>query len=169
MGHITRFQELKVTRVQFTYDDAFVEFLPPTTTEIPQAKLAIDKLSMSCKLLVFKWRLSSESLLAHVISSFFPSIYIVEHLYLSYERPSFLPHVQRKEDDNDENVLWLDIFRPFTMVKNLSLSKTISLIRPIFQHYSTCFLYTRIHPKCAGSRLQTEILKKKKEELVLSA
>ena len=136
MGRITRFQELKVACMRFIYEDVFVEFLPPTTTKIPRAKPALDELSMSCKLMVLEWRLLSESLLAHVISSFFPSIYMVEHLHLGYSPQYLPPFVQLREVEGyaAEDVLWLDIFRPFTMLKNLHLSKPLaSKIAPALQ------------------------------------
>ena len=87
MGRITRFHELKNARVDFAHSDAYVEILPLAIWTYPVARI-IDKSSMSCKLRVMNWRRSSESSLAHVFTSFFPSIYMVDHLHLTYN-PSF--------------------------------------------------------------------------------
>jgi hypothetical protein len=124
MGRIARFHKLKNARVDFTYGDAYVEILPPARWTSPVTQ-TIDKSSTSCKLRVINWRVSSESSLAHVFTSFFPSIYIVEHLHLIH-KPYLSPFVQRQADDTAENVLWVDILYPFTGVKNLYLTKKLA-------------------------------------------
>ena len=57
------------------------------------------------------WQLSS---LAPVLMSFLPFTYTVEHLYI--DGPRSLPSLWL---DDIEDVQWLDIFYPFTAVKNL--------------------------------------------------
>ena len=59
------------------------------------------------------WQLSS---LAQVLTSFFPSTYIMEHLYIY--GPRYLP-VHWPDLDDIEDIQWLEIFHPFTAVKNL--------------------------------------------------
>jgi hypothetical protein len=109
MGRITGFHKLEHARLYFTYGDAYVEIIPPAIWTSPVA-WTIDESSMSCKLRVINWRRSSESSLAHAFTPFFPSIYMVGHLYLSYYPQYFPPYVQRQDDDTAENVLWVDIF-----------------------------------------------------------
>jgi hypothetical protein len=60
------------------------------------------------------WRLSS---LAKVIPSLFPSVFMVEHLYIYGYRN--VPSGWREGSKNTE---WLEIFHPFAAVKNLYLS-----------------------------------------------
>ena len=57
------------------------------------------------------WQLSS---LAPVLMSFLPFTYMVEHLYIDVPR---FPPLQGLDDIED--VQWLDIFYPFTIVKDL--------------------------------------------------
>jgi hypothetical protein len=78
---------------------------------VPLGRASEDKsrLRISCRDL--DWQLSS---LAQVFTSFFPSIYMVEHLYIP--RPRELPS---QWQDVTENVQWLEIFHPFIGVKNL--------------------------------------------------
>ena len=110
MGRSTRFQELKEAHVGFGYNSVYVK------THLP--RLVIPKpsgLGISCKAL--DWQLSS---LAQVLTSFYPSIYMVEHLYI--HEPG--PEVSQTEWQVDiENMQWLDIFHPFTAVKDLYLPK----------------------------------------------
>jgi hypothetical protein len=61
------------------------------------------------------WELSS---LAQAFTSFFPSIHMVERLYICGNR-------YHGEDDT-ENMQWLDVLRPFTAVKNLYVSKDLA-------------------------------------------
>jgi hypothetical protein len=63
------------------------------------------------------WQLSS---LAQVLTPFFPSTHTLEHLYM-YE--TFSPPQWR---DDIENEQWLEFFAPFTVVKNLYLSKSVA-------------------------------------------
>jgi hypothetical protein len=108
MRRTTKFQDLKEAHVDFGGNGAHVETLPPTRTFDVKSGLEI-----SCKEL--DWQLSS---LAQVLTPFFPSIYLVEHLYI--HEPQNFP-TQRLDDV--ENVQWLELFHPFTAVKNLYLSE----------------------------------------------
>jgi hypothetical protein len=56
--------------------------------------------------------------LAQVFTSPFPSIRMVERLYISGSR--YLPS---QWQDDIEGMQWLEVFRPFTSVKNLYVSK----------------------------------------------
>jgi hypothetical protein len=59
------------------------------------------------------------SLAAQVCSSFSPSLSMVESLYIyqhQYSEPKW-------QDDGIENTTWLELFRPFTILKNLYLCK----------------------------------------------
>ena len=106
MGRSTRFQELKEAHVRFDYNGIHVETHPPRRPFSKRLGLGI-----SCKAL--DWQLSS---LAQVITSFYPSIYMVEHLYI------YKPEDLRSGWQVDfENIQWLEIFHPFTAVKNLYL------------------------------------------------
>jgi hypothetical protein len=76
-------------------------------------------LSISCR----NWQLSS---VAHVFTSVFPSIHMVERLYF-YGDPS-----RSLEDIAD--MQWLELFHPFTAVKDLHLAKGfVTFIAPILQ------------------------------------
>jgi hypothetical protein len=105
MGRTTKFQVLKEAHV---YCDAYgghVETLPPTRAIYTKSALKI-----SCRKL--DWQLSS---LAQVFPSFFPSIHLVEHLYI------YKLH-QPTQQDIIENMQLLEILHPFTAVKNLYLT-----------------------------------------------
>ena len=108
LGRSTRFQELKEAHLGFAYGVVHVETHPPKLFYSKRTGLGI-----SCKAL--DWQLSS---LEQVITSFYPSIYTVEHLYIHKRQ---LPQTQQQLDL--ENMQWLEIFHPFTAVKDLYLSK----------------------------------------------
>jgi hypothetical protein len=108
MRRTTRFQELNEAHVDFDYSSVHVGYFPPTRTLDERSGLGI-----SCKEL--DWKLSS---LAQVLTPFFPSIYMVEHLYI-YEPQHFPSQWQ----GDIENIQWLEVFHPFTAVKNLYVSK----------------------------------------------
>jgi hypothetical protein len=94
--------------VDFDSNGVQFESLSPTQTSNETSGLRI-----SCREL--DWQLSS---LAQVTTSFFPSIYMVEHLYISGSL-----HLPSQWQDDIENVQWLEIFYPFFAVKNLYVSK----------------------------------------------
>ena len=94
--------------MNFNYSDVQLEYLPHTRIIDEKFRLMI-----SCRKL--DWQLSS---LAQVLTSFFPSIHVVEHLYIY--GPQYL--LSQWEDDI-ENVQWLEIFHQFTSVKSLHVPK----------------------------------------------
>jgi hypothetical protein len=108
MRRATRLQTLNEAHV--TFDNYGVEAgsLPATGNFDETSGLRI-----SCTR--SDWQLSS---LAQAIPLFFPSIYLVEYLYI-YE-PLFFPS---EVQDEIENTQWLELFHPFSAVKNLYLSK----------------------------------------------
>ena len=84
------------------------------------------RLRISCREL--DWQLSS---LAQVFTSLFPSIYLVEHLYM-YDGPT--PSRAPRWQVDIDNMKWLEFLEPFTAVKNLYLSKRLALhIAPALQ------------------------------------
>ena len=112
MRRTTGFQAPNETHVDFYFDpDLYywgiqVGSLPPTRTSDDKAKLRI-----ICD--------DSDGLLsslAQVCTSFFPSIYLVEHLHFHELPPEW-------HYDAEENLPWLEILHPFTSVKNLYLSQ----------------------------------------------
>jgi len=117
MRRTTRFQALDEAYVNFgTYG---VQVIPLTQTGDEESRLKI-----SCKEL--DWQLSS---VAQVFASFFPSIYMVEHLYIHGPR-NLLPQWQ----DDIESMQWLEILHPFTTVKNLYVSEnSAQCIAPALQ------------------------------------
>jgi hypothetical protein len=115
------FQALNEAHVDFDYGGVRVVSLPPTPTFHEKSVLKV-----SCRKL--DWQLSS---LTQVFTSFFPSFDMVEHLYIygpphRYSRPQW--------QDDIENVEWLEIFHPFTAVKNLYIPKElVQRIAPALQ------------------------------------
>ena len=108
MGHTARFQKLNQARVAFDYEDVKVKFLPSTRILDVRSELGISR-EFS------EWEMISS--LARALTSFLPSVHTVEHLYISFPGaylPDFLKSVQ-----------WLELFRPFTAVRNLYLCKGI--------------------------------------------
>ena len=110
----TRFsgQVLNEAHVDFDCCGVVVESLPPTRI--------IDKkfgLRILCQ--EFDWSDWDPSFVAQIFSSLFPSIYIVEHLYVRVG-PEYLLW-----QDDFEDIDWLEIFRPFAAVKSLYLCEQI--------------------------------------------
>jgi hypothetical protein len=112
MRRMTRLQAHNETHVDFYLSREFsccgiqVGSLPPTRSSDDKSKLRIISNGSKDGLL---------SSLAQVCTSFFPSIYMVEHLHF-HELP-------RQWDYDAENLPWLEIFHPFTAVKSLYLSR----------------------------------------------
>jgi hypothetical protein len=119
MGRTPSFQEVNKAHVFFDCDCVEVKSLPPI--QILDVRSEFRILSE-----FLEWELSS---LAQVLTSFFPSIYTVEHLYIT------LPDNLVSEWINTvENIQWLEIFRPFIAVKNLYICKeTAQCIAPALQ------------------------------------
>jgi hypothetical protein len=105
-----RFVALNETHVDFDYSGVKVESLPLLPIQTSGG--------------TFKFRISCEELdqqlssLTQVFASPLPSICVVERLYISCSR--FLPS---QWEDEIETMQWLEIFCPFTSVKNLYVSK----------------------------------------------
>jgi hypothetical protein len=110
MRRTTRFLPLNEAHVIFGHRGIQVESLPSTHSVVEKS------LRISCKNL--EWNLFY---LAQAFTSLFPSIYMVEHLYIY--RPQYL----RLYWQHDlEDVQWLEVFRTFASVKNLYASKEFS-------------------------------------------
>jgi hypothetical protein len=109
MRRTTRFDALEA-HVDFKIHDIEVEFLPPTWTFGGKFGLRISSRDLD-------WQISS---LARVFASFFPSIDMVQHLYIY--RPQYLPLLWQ---DGAENMELLRFFHPFTGVKNLYVCKQL--------------------------------------------
>ena len=106
MRRTTIFHAVSEAHVGLDDSGVRVGYSPPTWADESYT------LKISCKEL--DWQLSA---LAQVLTSFFPSICAVEHLYM-YETP---PSPQWRDDI--ENMQWLEVFEPFTAVKNIYLTK----------------------------------------------
>ena len=107
MGRTTKFQVLKEAHVYCDFYGGHVETLPPTRAIHKRSALKILCGELDRQL----------SSLAQVFSSFFPSIHLVEHLYIHR-----LHHLSVERQDDIENMQWLEILLPFTAVKNLYLT-----------------------------------------------
>jgi hypothetical protein len=119
MRRTARFLEVNEAHVFSDYSNIWVGYLPPTETYAYDKKKS--GLRISCEGL--DWQLSS---LAQVFTSFLPSIYMVEQLYF------YGPH-QPREDDED--MQYLEILRPFTTVKNLYMTENFArCVAPTLKH-----------------------------------
>ena len=110
MRRTTRFQALNEIHVDFFLNVNFNQCVVQIETQL-STKTFDDKSTLTIL------HRESDGLLlslAQVFTSFIPSIYMVEHLYL-YGRPQWL--------DDAEGIQWLEFFRPFTAVKNLHISQ----------------------------------------------
>jgi hypothetical protein len=104
MRRTARFQALNEAHVNFDYEGVLVQSLPPTQLD------EISGLRIICE--DIDWDPSS---LAQILISLFPSIYIVEYLYIY--GTGYMEWA-----DNIESMQWLEIFHPFTAVKKLYIS-----------------------------------------------
>ena len=119
MRRTTSFQALNEARMDFRENSILVKSLPSARTFDEESGLIF-----ICKVPV--WHLSY---LAETLSSLFPSIYIVEHLYIYGPRDLFTFW-----EDEVDDTRWLETFRPFTAVKDLYLHKEIAqCIAPALQ------------------------------------
>jgi hypothetical protein len=103
MGRMTKLQALDEAHVDFDRASVQVGHLPRAFDKTKRLTISGGELD---------GRLSS---LAQLLTSFFPSIYMVEHLYI-YDDTRYL-------QDDVENLRWQGFFHPFTAVKNLYVSK----------------------------------------------
>ena len=121
MARTTRFQDLNEAHVFFDNSGVQVGSHAPTRTFSERSRLRISCSKMS-------WQLSS---VAQVVTTFFPSIYKLEHLYI-YGPRYYYP--SQWGDNNIENMEWLEIIRPFTAVKSFYVSeKFTECIAPALQ------------------------------------
>jgi hypothetical protein len=111
MRRATRFQALNEAHVSFNYCGVRVGYLP-------QPEFVDEKsgLEISCDTL--DWQLSS---LVQVITSFFPSIDMVEHLCIYGHG-----YLSSQWRNDTENTQWLEMFHLFTGVRNLYVSKKVA-------------------------------------------
>jgi hypothetical protein len=112
MRRTTSFQALNEAHVVFEYYNVLVNPLQPTQTFHEKFVLRISYRELDRQL----------PSLAQVLTSLFPSIYIVERLYIYGSR--CMP-LQWQVDI--ENMQWLEIFHPFTAVKELYVSEQFVL------------------------------------------
>jgi hypothetical protein len=109
--------------VFFDCDEVEVNALPPEPAHW-QILNARPKFRISCEFLELELRS-----VAQVLASFFPSICTVEHLHVS--SPDYL---LTDWINDDESMRWLEMFRPFTAVKNLYLCDELApCIAPALQ------------------------------------
>ena len=111
MGRATGLKALNEARVDFRQYNVWVEFFSQTGTIFRKGFY----LKVECRGL--ELQLSS---VAQLFTSFFPSIYTAEHLYIHW-RP--LRFVESQPQDDIENLQWLETFQSFTAVKNLYVSE----------------------------------------------
>ena len=114
--HLSQFMR-RSTRVEAPHE-AHVVFGDYNTTikSHPPGRVAEEKCELKITCDGLDWQLSSA---AQVCTAFFPSIHMVEHLYIH-------KYTSWKKDDvkNDiENEQWLELFHSFTAVKNLYVSE----------------------------------------------
>ena len=110
MGRTATFQELNEAHVFFDCDEVEVNALPPEPAHW-QILNARPKFRISCEFSVLELRS-----VARILAWFFPSIYTVEHLHVYY--PDYLVTDWINAVESAQR---LEIFRPFTAVKNLYL------------------------------------------------
>jgi hypothetical protein len=114
-----RFQALNEAHIYFNRDGVHVAPLLPTRVSGRRTRF-----QGSCQ--ASDWRLS---FIPQALASFFPSLYVVEHLYI-YGPPQLLAYF----GELIESVPWVKIFKPFTAAKNLYLSKEFAqCIAPALQ------------------------------------
>jgi hypothetical protein len=125
MQSTTRFEALNETRVEFDDRRLRVKFLPPTPTIVKNSTLRI-----SCQRR--DWLIPWAAPMAGFFTSIFPSIFIVETLYITRSQDILF---QTQHQVETEKFRWLEFFRMLTAVKNLYLSKEFALhIFPASQH-----------------------------------
>ena len=126
MERTTTLRALSRAYVEFGYNSVHVGYHPPRRGFDQDSVLQILCAELDQQLLS----------LAQLFTLFFPSIYMVEHLYI---------YVQSLWKDNTESMQWLEFFLPFTAAKSLYVSK------PFVQCVATAL------QKFAGKRV-TEVL-----------
>ena len=103
----TRLQALNEAYVHFDYFEVQVQSFPPTQSSDEKSGLKISHGGIDGDI----------TDVTQVLTSLFPSIYTVEHLYIYAYGVSRSTKLEFRDDI--ENIQWLEIFRPFTAVKKL--------------------------------------------------
>ena len=119
----TMFKVLSEAHVNLDYDSVEVGNLPPTRNIDEMSGFRISFLHI----VMNQWHS-----LAQFFTSVFPFIYMVKQIYIHarYLSSSLSPELRV----DIENIQWLEIFLPFTTLKNLYLSKVLALrIAPSLQ------------------------------------
>ena len=116
MRRTTRIGKLDEAHVRLYKNCLHLRSLPPEGPEPTSDKES--SLTITCR--KKNWRLSSISSLAPILTSFFPFIHMVEHLYIQLDRPRYSPSRRQAAIDNR---LWLETFRLFSAVKSLYICK----------------------------------------------
>ena len=119
MRGTTRFQTLNEGHVTFNNYGVLLESLPQT---IPLVEMSGFKITFR----EYKWRHSCLAQALITLTSLFPSIYIVERLYIY--------GIQYLSPRRDENITWPEILRPLTAVKDLCLEHPPCVSPPPDQH-----------------------------------
>ena len=113
MRRTTRFQAFNEAHVEFCYKKIIVQSHPPTQFG------KVSGLKITCKDVD-----GGPSSLAQILISLFPSIYVVEYLYIYGS--GYLGWI--------DDIQWLEIFHPFTAVRKLYISqKFAAYITPALQ------------------------------------
>jgi hypothetical protein len=121
MRRTTRFKALNEAYVEFDNHNVQVKSLPPAPTGTLE--------EMSGLIILCKGYHLQPAFLVHVFTSLFPSIYVVEHLYIYGIR-----NLLSQWYDTIEIMPWFEIFLPFRAVKNLYACETVAqLIAPSLQ------------------------------------
>ena len=111
-----KFQALKEAHVDVGYDRVHVGSLRPTQKHNNSSGFGISCRGMDRQV----------SSLVQVITSFFPSIYVVEDLYIHGAEDLYIYGAEfslQQWQDGTEDARWLEIFHLFTGVKNLYVFK----------------------------------------------
>ena len=119
----TMFQGLDEAHIYLTHYGLQVGSLPLT----PPTEASFEMSVLSISYRDPDWQLPS---LARFLTSLFPFIHIVKHLYIDESRLPF------PRQGDIENLEWLEVFRPFSAVRNLYVSEYLAQrITPALQDF----------------------------------
>ena len=110
LRRLRNFQALNEAHIYFDREGVYFTPLPPPPTRVSGRRA---RFQGSCQ--ASDWRLL---FIPQALASFFPSLYVVEHLYIYWP-----PQLLECFGELIESVYWVKIFEPFTAAKNLYLSK----------------------------------------------
>ncbi len=118
----TTLEALVEMRIIFLNDDVQLRFLSPSPSSHDKSGLVIS------------WKHDRMFLfLVQASTSFFPLIFIVNHLYVIEDQ-----HMRLRWQGSIESMQWLELFRPFTAIKNLYLSgECARSIAPALQEFAS--------------------------------